>query len=60
MSKSTDKAKPYSVLMPKDLWIFLKTLSITTEESMSVIVLDCLYKFKKRIEAKNSTNSPVV
>ncbi len=47
-----DDVKTFSVRMPKDIWIFLKTASITKHLTMNDIIVDCMDKYRNRVEKK--------
>jgi hypothetical protein len=50
--------KVFSVRMPKDMWVFLKTTSIHSTMTMNEIIVDCVNKYKikidKRLTSKNT------
>ncbi|CAK0742180.1 hypothetical protein CCP3SC1AL1_1170015 [Gammaproteobacteria bacterium] len=42
----------FTMRIPKDMVIFLKKTAAVQEESMSSIVMRCLDKYRKKLEAK--------
>lgn len=44
--------KTFSLRLPKEIWTFLKKQTIEQEKSMNHIILDCLEKYKKKLEKK--------
>ncbi len=49
--QGTEELKNFSIRMPKDLWVFLKMITIESEESMADIVNNCLRRYKNKVEA---------
>ncbi len=47
--------KTFNMKMTKELWMFLKNYAAANELSMTTIVGTCLEKYRKRIEARNTT-----
>jgi hypothetical protein len=52
MKKNNQELKAFSVRMPKDMWIFLRTESLRLEVSMIEIILKCVDKHRKIIEKR--------
>ena len=44
---SLKESKGFMVRIPKDLWLFLKKLSIKKEKSMNKIIIECIQSCKK-------------
>lgn len=51
-SKKYDDVKIFSVRMPKEIWLFLKTASIDSGFTMNDIIVDCMNKYKNKVEKK--------
>jgi hypothetical protein len=52
MKKNTQEIKAFSVRMPKDVWVFLRTESLRLEMSMVDIILKCVDKHRKIVEKR--------
>jgi hypothetical protein len=49
-NKSEHKA--FNLRLPKDLWVFLRNESTSKEVSMNSIIIESIYKLKKRMDKK--------
>lgn len=47
-----DDIKAFNIRMPKEMWVFLRKISITKEESMNEIILDCIQAYKEKLAKK--------
>lgn len=47
-----DEPKTFNTRMPKDLWLFMRRLSIDTGVSMNSMIVDAVAVFKKKAEKK--------
>ena len=56
MEKEKSNVKLFTVRVPKDIWVFLKKASIEQEIPMGDIVIECLTKYRKKVENKMLTN----
>ncbi len=54
MAREKSDTKTFNMVMPKDMWFFLKRTALDNEESMTDIVSRCITGYMKRIEKKNS------
>lgn len=52
MNKEQVDVKHFNMRMPRDLWLFLKHSAASQGTSMTDIIVDCLDKYKKKIEKK--------
>ena len=50
MKKIKDEIKVYPARLPKELWKFLKQLSLESEMSMNEIVIGLILNHKKNLE----------
>lgn len=48
--KKESAGKAFNLRISKEMWVFLKRLSIEQEESMNEIIIRCLEKLKKNKE----------
>lgn len=54
MAKKIDPSlTTFTMRIPKDMVVFLKKTAADQEDTMSSIVMRCLDKYRKRLEAKN-------
>lgn len=51
-SRKYEDVKIFSVRMPKEIWVFLKTASINSDMTMNDIIVDCMNKYKNKVEKK--------
>lgn len=51
-----DKLKAFTVRFPKPVWVFLKKCSIEQERSMADVIIECITKYKRRVETKELTD----
>jgi hypothetical protein len=54
MAKIKGDTKTFNMVMPKDMWMFLKLHALEQEESMTDIVTRCVANYMKKIEKKNN------
>lgn len=52
MAINLDEMKTFNLRIPKYLWLFLKAESAEKETPMGGIVVDCVERYKKRMENK--------
>lgn len=57
MAKSLADSKSLSVRIPKDMWVFLKIHSLNIETTMAEILLDCIEKYRRKVEKKSESDS---
>ena len=50
--KKDNDIRYFQVRLPKESWVFLKNKSAELEVSMASIIIDCIEKYKKKIENK--------
>lgn len=56
-NKPDENIKVFNIRLPKDIWKFLKMQSISKEVPMTDIILECVDKYKKKIENKLTIES---
>ena len=52
MSKSASEIKSFNIRIAKDLWIFLKTISMHTGKPMTDIISEYIIAHKKKVDNK--------
>lgn len=50
MAKDQGELKHFTMRMPKELWLFLKSHGAKKEMSMTDIIVMCVEKYKNRVE----------
>jgi len=48
----SSEIKKLNMNIPKETWVFLKTLSIEQEISVTHVVLNCIKKYRENLEKK--------
>lgn len=51
-----DKVKAFQVRLPKELWVFIKKLSIKTEQPMNELIIRAIEMLKKQSKEKVDSN----
>lgn len=49
-----------NIRIPQVTWRFLKTISLDQERSMNNIIIECVEKYRKRIENRLTENDTMV
>jgi len=52
MTKAKKEIKVFNIRMPYEIWKFLKTTAVQNDISMADIVINCVEKYKKKLDNK--------
>lgn len=54
MKQDKEELKFFTMRMPKDIWLFAKTIAIEKNDTMTGIIVKCLEKYRKQVEKESS------
>ncbi len=52
MTELVKDLKTFNVRLPRDLWLYIKNISVTTDTSLNTIIINLIGSHKMKIEKK--------